>query len=574
LTEWKVQQIKVKSGYTPAPSARPAQAGAPPPPAQRDANADRARLMEIQSAAQAQDYDRAADLADDALRSGLEHPMVLNLAALKREAEGRYDEALQILARAIVMNPQDIGARNAMGLVQARVERYADALATFDGVVALQPGFAGAHCARGTALEALGRLKEAEAAYQTGLKLQPENIGAMQGLANLLSRRGAHAEARPLAEQVLAAEPNFPDAVMVLAAADAAEGAGERAHQRLEMLAADERLTPQQRALAHGQLGDVLDSQDLPAEAFQAYAACNMSLWRAYAEMHGQGGGALEFARGMIEALKGIPASAWTSAGDNPADGPKAHVFLLGFPRSGTTLLEQVLASHPDVEALEERETLADAQRAFLSQPADLARLARASEAELAPLRAAYWAKVRAEGAEPAGKVFVDKHPLNTFRLPLILKLFPQAKILFARRDPRDVVLSCYRRRFAMSGSAYQLLTLPGAAGYYDAAMRLAEDLDPAMAPNTLVVRHEALVDDFDTAVGEVCGFLGLPWSEAMRNFADKARDRAVATPSGAQLSRGLSAEGVGAWRRYREQLAPVLPTLAPWVERFGYPAE
>lgn len=136
------------------------------------------------------------------------------------------------------------------------------------------------------------------------------------------------------------------------------------------------------------------------------------------------------------------------------------------------------------------------------------------------------------------------------------------------------MVLSCYRRRFAMSGSAYQLLTLPGAAGYYDAAMRLADRLEPAMAPRTQVVRHEALVEDFDKVVGEVCAFLGLPWSETMRNFADKARDRAVATPSGAQLSRGLSAEGVGAWRRYKDQLAPVLPTLAPWVADYGYDAE
>jgi len=431
-----------------------------------------------------------------------------------------------------------------------------------------------AHCARGTALEALGRLKESEAAYRHALTLQPENLGAIQGLANLLSRRGAHAEARPLAEQVLAAEPNFPDAVMVLAAADAAEGAGERAQRRLELLAADERLTPQQRALAQGQLGDVLDARDLPAEAFQAYAACNMGLYRAYAPVHGEGMSALEFARGMVEELKAIAPGAWTSAGDTTPDRPKTHVFLLGFPRSGTTLLEQVLASHPDVEALEERETLQDAQRAFLRQPADLARLARASEAELKPLRDAYWARVRAEGAEPAGKVFVDKHPLNTFRLPLILKLFPGAKILFARRDPRDVVLSCYRRRFAMSSSAYQLLTLPGAAGHYDAAMRLAEELEPAMAANTYVVRHESLVEDFDPAVKAIGDFLGLPWSDKVRDFADQARDRAVATPSGAQLSRGLSAEGVGAWRRYRDQLAPVLPTLAPWVERFGYPPE
>jgi Flp pilus assembly protein TadD len=576
LNQWKVGQIRVKSGYTPAPGA---QAPAQPPPTTpggaRDPNADRALLQAIQAAAQGRDFPRAAAMAEAAFKSGLEHPMVLNLMALKCEQEGRFEDALQVLERAIEIAPQDIGARNAKGLVLTRLERYAEALATFDGVVEIMPDFAGAHCARGASLEALGRLKEAEAAHRRALELDPDNLGAMQGVANLLSRRGAHAEARPLAEAVLEAEPNFPDAVMVLAAADAAEGSGERAQRRLEMLAGDERLTPHQRALAQGQLGDVLDVQDLTDEAFRAYEACNKGLLEAYAPVHGRGAGALAFAREMLTELDGIPASAWRATpGPAPVDGPRTHVFLLGFPRSGTTLLEQVLASHPDVAALEERETLAQAQRAFQMQPSDVGRLAHATEAELAPLRDAYWARVRAEGAAPAGKVFVDKHPLHTFRLPLILKLFPDAKILFARRDPRDVVLSCYRRRFAMSGSAYQLLTLPGAAGYYDAAMSLAERLQPAMAANMLVVRHEGLIEDFDAAVRQVCDFLGLPWSDAMRNFAEKGRDRAVATPSGAQLSRGLSAEGVGAWRRYRDQLAVVGPTLAPWVAKFGYEAE
>ena len=572
MSQWKVGTINVKAGYTPAPQAKPA---APAAPAGRSPEADRARLQAIHAATQARDFPRAAAMAEEAFKDGLHHPMVLNLAALKAEQENRFEDALAVLARAIEIAPQDLGARNALGLVLTRLERYPEALAAFEDVIALQPGFAGAHCARGATLEAMGRLKEAEAAYDHALELEPENLGATQGLANLLSRRGAHAEARPLAEAVLEAEPNFPDAVMVLAAADAAEGHGERAKGRLELLAADERLTPHQRALAQGQLGDVLDSMDLPAEAFEAYAACNMGLWRAYGPVHGKGVSALDFARAMIGELDLIPPDAWTSKpAETPADGANTHVFLLGFPRSGTTLLEQVLASHPDVEALEERETLIDAQRAFQMQPADLARLAKASEAELAPLRAAYWERVRAHGGDPAGKVFVDKHPLHTFRLPLILKLFPDAKILFARRDPRDVVLSCYRRRFAMSGSAYQLLTLPGAAGYYDAAMRLADKLASAMGPRTLVVRHEGLVEDFDKAVGEVVEFLGLPWADSMRNFADKARDRAVATPSGAQLSRGLSAEGVGAWRRYREQMAPALPMLAPWVAEYGYEAE
>jgi hypothetical protein len=336
------------------------------------------------------------------------------------------------------------------------------------------------------------------------------------------------------------------------------------------MLAADARLTAQQRALAHGLLGDVLDSQQLTDEAFQAYAACNMGLWRAYAGAYSGGPSALEFARAMVEVLKGIPPAAWDGAAPPQAD-VRRHVFLLGFPRSGTTLLEQVLASHPDVEALEERETLVEAQRAFLSVPGDLERLAAASEAELTPLRQAYWDRVRAEGAEPQGKVFVDKHPLNTFRLPLILKLFPDAVILFAQRDPRDVVLSSYRRRFAMSASAYQLLTLPGVAGYYDAAMRIAEVLEPAMRAKTQVVRHEALVADFETVVRAICERLGLTWSDDLKRFADRARDRAVATPSGAQLSVGLSAEGIGAWRRYADQLTTVAPTLEPWIRTFGY---
>jgi hypothetical protein len=181
---------------------------------------------------------------------------------------------------------------------------------------------------------------------------------------------------------------------------------------------------------------------------------------------------------------------------------------------------------------------------------------------------------VRAEGAAIEGKVFVDKHPLNTLKLPLIAKLFPEAKVLFARRDPRDVILSCYRRRFAMSGSAYQLLTLPGAAGYYDAAMQIAERLQPAMGAQTLVVRHEALISDFDAVAAEVCAFLGLPWTDALRGFADRTRDRGIATPSGAQLAGGLSSEGVGQWRRYRQQMGPALPRLAPWAARFGYDAQ
>ena len=101
--------------------------------------------------------------------------------------------------------------------------------------------------------------------------------------------------------------------------------------------------------------------------------------------------------------------------------------------------------------------------------------LLRADARELGVLRERYWREVREAGLEVAGKVFVDKHPLHSLKLPLIARLFPNAKILFAYRDPRDVVLSCFRRRFNMNPAMYQLLTLEGAAAFYDATMQLAD---------------------------------------------------------------------------------------------------
>jgi hypothetical protein len=260
------------------------------------------------------------------------------------------------------------------------------------------------------------------------------------------------------------------------------------------------------------------------------------------------------------------PASAATDAAH-----VQGHVFVLGFPRSGTTLLEVILEGHPQVVSLEENELLIDSVRKFMRRPEDLQRLARASPAELAAARADYWRLVASAGVDAAGKVFVDKHPLNTLKLPLIARLFPAAKILFACRDPRDIVLSCFRHRFRMSAPIFELLTIDGAARYYDAVMQLLVRLTSLLAFDVCLVRHEDVVTEFAREMKRVCDFLALQWAPAMGDFALRTQQRPVLTPSTAQLVRGLSTEGIGQWRRYRSQLAPVQSILAPWVKRFYY---
>jgi hypothetical protein len=170
--------------------------------------------------------------------------------------------------------------------------------------------------------------------------------------------------------------------------------------------------------------------------------------------------------------------------------------------------------------------------------------------------------------------VFVDKMPLYSVFLCLIAKLFPRAKILFAVRDPRDVVLSCFRRRFVMTQQMYELTALESAASYYDQVMRLRERYREVLGLTFCDVRHENMVGDFDRETRRICDFLGVEWNAGLREFARSVPARSVNTPSGPQLARGLFTQGVGHWRRYAPQLAPVLPQLAPWAERFGYARE
>jgi len=536
--------------------------------APRDPELDRTRLRAVHAALTAGDIATAGKLAEDALGDGIDHPMVLNLVAGRREEEGRLEEALDLLRRALAAAPEAVGVMNAIGLVLTRLDRFEEAVASYGEALARAPDFAPALVNRATALMSLARLNAARADYEAAAAIDPANLIAANGLAALALRRGEPAEARRLAAAVLAREPGFPGAVTTLAGADLAEGRPAEAEAALEALVGDPRVAPIDRAIAWGLRGDALDALGRNAEAFAAWSESNALQRAHYAPAYAGRLGTLGLVRDLTAALAGrrIPA-AWGHGGRSPA---RSHVFLVGFPRSGTTLLEQVLEEHPDVTTLAEKECLIDATRDWLADADRFARFCEADDEALESYRDAYWRRVKEEGADPAGKVFVDKHPFNTFKLPLIARLFPDARVLFARRDPRDVVLSCFRHLFQMTDPVWQMLSLEGAADLYAATMAMAEASEEAFGLFTHPVQLEALIADFDGETKAVCDFIGIPWDERMRHFATGVRTRGVFTPSGPQLARGLNAQGVGKWRDYAEPMAPVMPVLAPWVAKFG----
>ena len=546
-------------------------AAAPAPGGDRKGVIDR-----VVAAARAGDLALASRLAIAGLESGVEHPLLLNLRALDHEEAGRLEESLKDLRRAHLLAPKDYGILNASGLCLGRMNRPEEAVHCFEQAIALQPAFGPAWFNRGWALEQLGRSGEAATCYEKAVELTPENAQAWANLALLAVKRGDGDGARVNAARALALEPGLPSAELALAQAEMADP--PVAERRLRALLVRP-LGAYDKALAHGLLADALDAQGRYPEAFKAYSQSNAA-FQAEARPRFEGPGqatipdTLEWLLRWAEWLDG---RRWTAppAGARPRGrgaGEQSHVFLMGFPRSGTTLAETVLLNHPKVVSLEERNTLYAGVLDFLGDERALSRLETLSDRDLDRYRDDYWARVKAFGVDSDGKIFIDKNPFHTLKLPLIYKLFPDARIIFAIRDPRDVVLSCFRRRFILNASTFELLDLKRAANYYAQSMRFADMLrfKQPMAQYRLV--YERLVADLPGVARATCEFIGADWNDDLLDIASRARRGEVSSASSAQIARGLFSDGAGQWRRYRNDLAPVLPILAPWVERFGYP--
>jgi tetratricopeptide (TPR) repeat protein len=524
----------------------------------------------VDAALKAQDMPRAIAAAEAAIAEGFQHPAFFNILGARDMQKGLFREALTHLRRGLKMAPRDANLLNMAGVAHNNLGEYREAIKAFDSAISAAPQFAPPHYNRGVAFERLGDLNRARADFERAVQLQPNYTEALSRLAYAEAVRGRHEAARRHADKVLKTSPRDQLSHIALAMADNAQGKYDAVIARLTALLPDLQAEQINRAIALGLLGDAYDSAGDSARAFESYTQSKNLLHRLYAPVYGAAG-TLAHAEMLCSYFQAAPAESWVADRDAPSDRAASHVFLVGFPRSGTTLLEQTLAGHPSVVTSEERDLLADTAQALMTTPDELDRLAALPLEQVARYRDLYWKHAREAGLRVKDKTFVDKLPLNTLLLPLVAKMFPHAKVLFALRDPRDVVFSCFRRTFDMSNQMYQLVTLEGAARYYDVVMRAAEIYRTKLGLDWRDVGHEGFVREYEAQARGVCEWLGLVWDSNMVEVAARLRSRAVNTPSTMQIARGVTTEGFAAWRRYAAQMQGVMPLLAPWVERFGY---
>ena len=265
----------------------------------------------------------------------------------------------------------------------------------------------------------------------------------------------------------------------------------------------------------------------------------------------------------------------WRADPDAP-DANSSPIFIVGFPRSGTTLLEQMLDAHPGLSAMDERAFLQDVIAKMqasgeLTYPEDLDRL---MPADLAELRATYWRCVEGVVQLQPGDRLVDKNPLNILRLPMIHRIFPHARIVLALRHPCDVILSNYMQSFR--APAFQVLcsSLERLARGYANAMNFWNRHAELFQPAVLELRYEDLLDDVVGQTERIARHLDLTDATALERFQEHARAKGfISTPSYAQVVEPLNKKAVGRWHRYRQYLEPVLPVLEPLMKRWNYHA-
>jgi tetratricopeptide (TPR) repeat protein len=465
---------------------------------------------------------------------------------------GRLAEAARAYERAEAADPDDFRAAFSLATIDLQRGRPAQALPRLKRVATLQPGLFEVHHNIGAASQTLEQWAEAAAAYERALSLRPDSAETRRNLAIVLAILGRVDEALGHHRR-LAAEPSMrPWALTRIALLrSAAITDAELGDLRL---AADHLQTDKEtRAGLQFAIGEVLERRGEDAAAFAAFSAGNRLKRetlvaagldpRRLVVAHAAAARAVmdHFSPDLLRRGQGEGLSTW------------APIFIVGMPRSGSTLLEQILASHPEVVALGETAVL----------PRMLEGGFAAGRAETRAIARRYLDAMRGRGWRGAGR-FVDKTLENYLHVGALALMFPKAVILHAVRGPVDTCLSCYRQLFA--SGAETLYDLADIGAEY-VTYRAVIDHWRAVLPGRVIdIDHEALVADPERRIRALVELCGLDWNDAALRFHEAAGP--VRTASSVQVRQPIFTTSLARWRRYEAELAPLFAALGPYAPK------
>jgi tetratricopeptide (TPR) repeat protein len=469
-------------------------------------------------------------------------------------AQGRNEEALRRYSQAILLKPDYADAWSNLGLAMAGLNRLGGAIGYYRRALAIDPCHTGAHYNLANALAAQSKIDEAIHHFKRALALQPDHADAHNDLANALAMRGDFERATAHYERALAIAPNH-----IRAHFNRAEirtfGGGDPALAALEALARRSDVPPGQQPMVHFALAKALEDTGDYARAFEHLRTGNTikrkqiswdeaAVARLFARIPEV------FDRPLLERF----------AGQGYAS--PAPIFVLGMPRSGSTLIEQILASHPQVHGAGELPDLQLAAAAVLNtgdRRLEFPEYGPALDAHtLKRIGEDYCERLQTRTAGSRARV-VDKLPENFLRIGLIRLALPNARIIHTVRNPIDTCVSCYSRLFA--GGQHFTYDLAELGRYHRRYSALMDHWRAVLPQDAILdVAYEDVVDDLEGQARRLLDYCGLPWDDRCLSF--HTTRRAVKTASAAQVRQPLFRRSLQRWRRFEAGLGPLLVAL------------
>lgn len=483
---------------------------------------------------------------------------------------GSLREAALSYRRAIEIQPDFVEALSNLGAALTALGDIPEAIKALNQAVVLRPNAPQILCNLGNILQRDGRLAEALDKYQRALLRNPDSLDAIINVAALLEKTNRLEEAQALVNRELPRSPDNPDLLLVAARLARRQNRRDEAIALLET-ALEHSSGSDSVGVMHTFLGQLYDRKGDAERAFVHLVEGNRLTARS---IESEVGGRNKYLE-RVERIRAYltPELAGLSKTETFEDGADAPIFLFGFPRSGTTLLEQILDSHPALQSLEEKPTVSVMVQAFeeMAQGRNNA-LAELTHEQVLQLRAIYFNEVARHTQLQPGCLLVDKSPLNTINAHLIWRIFPQAKFILALRHPCDACFSCFMQNFTLNEAMSSFMTVESSAAVYISVMRTWMEVVRNLPLNYHQIRYEDLLADFENETRALLEYLGVGWDDKVRGHTEHAIKRGtINTPSYHQVTQPIYHHAKYRWKRYAKQFEPVMPELQPFIDLFGY---
>ncbi|MFL2812598.1 MAG: tetratricopeptide repeat-containing sulfotransferase family protein [Paracoccaceae bacterium] len=549
--------------------------------------------------------DEAIEAYNKALSLKPDYPEAYNNKGIALQGQGKLEEAIKAYNKALSLKPNYAEACYNKGNALKDQGKLEEAIEAYNKALSLKPNYAEAYNNMGIALKDQGKLDEAIKVYNKTLSLKPDFAEAYYNMGNALRSQGKLDEAIEAYNKAISLKPDYAEAW--LNGADALEKWNklneleiwlDNAFNSFETVPADLRFMKSKLLWRNKKfeetsylISDIKfetiseirkkDYLNLKAkcfeqskkfeEAYECFVLVNslVKISKEYKRYSPE-----DYFQNKKDNLAKIRSRSKKNVEVKSEENPEfLPTFLVGFPRSGTTLLDTILRSHSKIKVVEEKPLLYDTEKFLKKSGYD----------DFIDKFIPKYVNIEAQkiykqefnkhiDTSSIDKVYVDKLPLNLLKVPVIHQLYPDAKFILALRHPMDTILSCWMQNFKLNQAMANMVDLDRIVDFYCIAMETFKICRVNYNLNVYEIRYEDLIKNFQKESEDVVQFLNLQWEPEMANYQDTALKRGrINTPSYSQVVEPIYKDSQYRWLNYQKYLEQYLDQVKPWISEFGY---